>query len=103
MQNEQLEVSFDRDTVVLNLDFGDEPSTLYLTLDEAQSLASEIRRRLLADQSDPIIVCDVSIAGSDAWNVILAVEEAIVRWDTEKFDFHLRHDPHRANWLIEGF
>ena len=103
MHDEQLEVSFDRDTFVLTLDFGDEPSTLYLTVDEAQSLASEIRSRLLTAQSDPIVVCDVPIAGSNAWNVIITVEEALARDDPGNFEFPADHDPHRANWLIEGF
>ena len=89
MHDEQLEVSFDRDTVVLTFDFGDELSTLYLTVDEAQSLASEIRSRLLADQSDPIVVCDVPIAGSNAWNVIITVEEALARYGAENFELSL--------------
>ncbi len=103
MQDEQLEVSVDQDIVVLNLGSGDEPSTLYLTLDEARTLVSEIRCGLLAGQGDAIDVCDVQLSVNDAWNVIFTVEAVVASGDWEKSGSPSSHFFHHANWLVEGF
>ena len=103
MQDARVKVPVDQDTVVLTLDSGDELSTLYLTSDEARSLASEIRCGLLADQGDAIDVCDASLSRNNAWNVMLTVEEVLSRGRCMEVGSSSSHAPHRANWLVEGF
>ncbi len=103
MPDEHLEVSIEQDTVVLTLGSSYELSTLHLTIDEAQSLASEIRYGLLADQGDSIVVCDVGLSVSDARVVLLTVEEALGGGDRERLGLGSSHAPNRADWLVEGF
>ena len=103
MQDEHWEVSVDQDTVVLTLGSGDESSTLYLAIDEARSLVSEIRSGLLADNGDAIVVCDVQLSVNDAWNVLLTVEEVLSRGRCMEVGSPTSHAPHRANWIVEGF
>lgn len=97
MQNRRANVSLEQSTVVLNLGSEDEPNKLYLTFNEAQSLASGIRDDLSAGEHD-INVVDALLERDDAWEFLSLVEE---RLETQRMDRLVGNSTH--NWLKEGF
>ena len=94
--NERVSISLQQSTVVLNLGLGDGPNTLYLTFDEARSLASEIRDNLLAGEHG-INVVDALLERDDAWELLSLVEEQLERQGMDR----LAETTH--NWMKEGF
>jgi hypothetical protein len=84
----------EQSTVVLNLGSGDEPNTLYLTFDEARSLAAEIENDLLAGEHR-INVVDVLLQREEALELLSLVEEQL---ETDRLMGSSTH-----NWAKEGF
>ena len=94
VQNRRANVSVERNTLVLNLGSGDDPNTLYLTFEEAQSLASEIENALLAGEHG-VNVVDALLERDDAWELLSILEEQLERRGMYQLVTH--------NWLKEGF
>ena len=118
MQNERMVLSVEGDGVVLYLGSRDEPCTLYLTFDEASTLASGLREDLLSTQAeeDDIMVTDVVLERGEAQSllslveVMLAVEENTIdsHDDRDDGDFAVEMrrvgcDLGRVDWRSEGF
>jgi hypothetical protein len=110
MQNERMMLSVERDGVVILLGSRDEPCNLYLTFDEASTLASEISNRLLSTQADDILVTDVVLERSEAQSLLLLIEvvvaieqETVDQDDDHDQESSSRHLGHKVNWLAEGF
>jgi hypothetical protein len=119
VRNERVMLSVEREGMVLFLGSRDEPCTLYLSFDEARSLATDIRTELFdvqaaGEQENDIIVADAELDRSDAQDLLALVE---INLDVvEGFDASFRaeygenypdsssgHSPDRVDWLVEGF
>ena len=94
MQNRRANVSVERTTLVLNLGSEDEPNTVYLTFEEARSLAAEIESDLLAGEHG-INVVDALLERDDASELLSIVEGQL------GMDRLVGDSTH--NWLKEGF
>jgi len=101
VQGRRANVSVEQSTVVLNLGSENEPNTVYLTFEEAQTLASGIRDDLSAGWSPGehgINVVDAILEQDDAWELLSLVEERLERREEDRLVAGSTH-----NWMKEGF
>ena len=94
MQNRRANIVLERNTMIISFGSEDEPNTLYMTFNEARSLAAEMESDLLAGEHD-INVVDALLKRDDAKELLSIIEG---RLGTDRLIAGFTH-----NWMKEGF